>query len=199
MDRLLLLDNHDSFTWNLWQYLERLGAPTDVVTSDAIAVDEILTGGWRGAILSPGPGRPEDAGVTLDLVRRGAGAIPMFGVCLGMQSIARAFGARIVRAREVVHGWTTPIRHDGTGAFRGLPSPFAATRYHSLVVDPDSVPPGFLVHARADDGTIQGLRHATLPLEGVQFHPEAILSEHGHALLGNWLRSAGFLAAPVES
>ncbi len=188
MRRLLLLDNHDSFTWNLAQYLEELGETVDVRASDALTVADVLEGGpWSAVVLSPGPGRPEHAGITLDLVRRGAGTLPMLGVCLGHQCIAQAFGAAIVGAAEIVHGKTSAIEHDGTGVFASLPSPFAATRYHSLTVDPATVPDGFVVHARTVDGTIMGLRHASMALEGVQFHPESIATEHGRALLENWL------------
>ena len=188
MHRLLLLDNHDSFTWILAQYLEELGAAVDVRTSDVLTVEDVLVGGpWSAAVLGPGPGRPEDAGITLELIRRGAGTIPMLGVCQGHQCIAQAFGAAVVGATEIVHGKTSAILHDGTGVFAALPSPFVATRYHSLTVDPATVPEGFVVHARTADGTIMGLRHATMALEGVQFHPESIATEHGKALLTNWL------------
>ena len=189
MRRLLLLDNHDSFTWNLAQYLEELGETVDVRTSDALTVEDVLDDGpWSAAVLSPGPGRPDDAGMTLDLVRRGAGVLPMLGVCLGHQCIAQAFGASIVRATEVVHGKTSAILHDGTGMFATLPSPFAATRYHSLAVERESLPDCLEITAWTADGEIMGLRHRALAVEGVQFHPESIASQCGHELLGNFLR-----------
>jgi para-aminobenzoate synthetase component 2 len=196
---VLLLDNHDSFTWNLAQYLEELGAPTDVVLSDSIGVDAILERGeWAGVLLGPGPGGPEEAGITVELLRRSVGRLPIFGVCLGMQCMAVAHGGRVVRSREVVHGKTSPVLHDGIGVFRGLASPMTATRYHSLVVDPGKVPSGFRVHARTADGTIMGMRHVRMPLEGVQFHPESILTVDGKALLSNWLRAVDRLVATVD-
>ncbi|TDD74098.1 aminodeoxychorismate/anthranilate synthase component II [Actinomadura darangshiensis] len=185
--RVLVVDNHDSFVYNIVQYLLELGADcvvkdrSDVALQDATDVD--------GVLLSPGPGHPADAGVCLDLVRdavrRGT---PLLGVCLGHQVIAHVHGAAVGRAPEIVHGRTSEIRHDGAGVFRGLPDPFAATRYHSLAVRPGTVPPDALdVTARTPDGVIMGLRHRTRPVEGVQFHPESVLSEQGHQLLGNWL------------
>lgn len=200
MDRLLLVDNHDSFTWNLVQAFEAAGVAVDVRAADAVDVDDALRPGrWRALVLGPGPGRPEGAGATLDLVRRGAGRLPILGVCLGLQAIAVAWGGRVVRARRVVHGKTIAVTHDGTGVFAGLPSPFAATRYNSLVAEAASIPPELRVHARDPDGEVAALRHRDLPVEGVQFHPEAVLTEHGTRLLGNWLASAGFLVGCPES
>lgn len=184
--RVLVVDNHDSFVFNIVQYLLELGADcvvkdrSDVGTSDAFAVD--------GVLLSPGPGHPVDAGVCLELVRdaerRGT---PLLGVCLGHQVIAHVYGAVVSRAPEIVHGYTSPIHHDGRGVFEGLPSPFPATRYHSLAVEPATVPASLEVTARTPDGVVMGLRHRDRPLEGVQFHPESVLSEEGRSLLRNWL------------
>jgi para-aminobenzoate synthetase component 2 len=200
LHRLLLIDNHDSFTWNLVQALAAAGADVEVRAADEIGLDVALDPGrWRGIVLGPGPGRPEQAGITLDVVRRGSGRIPILGVCLGLQAIAAGSGGRIVRARRVLHGKTTAILHDGAGVFSGLPSPFVATRYNSLVVDPESVPAELEVHARDEDGQVMGLRHRRHRVEGVQFHPEAVLTEHGTRLLDNWLATAGILVGSGES
>jgi len=185
--RLLLLDNYDSFTWNLVHYLAEAGADVDVRLNDAVDTNWIGAQAFDGLVLSPGPGRPETSGITLDVVREFAGRVPLLGVCLGHQAIAQAFGARIVRAATLVHGKTSVIRHDGRGPFRDLPATFAATRYHSLVVDPETVPPGFRVSARTDDGVVMGLCHDEWPLWGVQFHPESILTVEGKPLLENFL------------
>ena len=185
--RVFLLDNYDSFTFNLAQYLRQLGATVEVLRNDRIGVDGILSGGFDAIVVSPGPGRPEDAGVTEPLVRAAAGRIPLLGVCLGHQAIGHVYGARVVRAREPMHGKTSSVLHDGRTIFRGLPCPFDATRYHSLAVDPSGLPPEIEVSARTEDGTVMGLRHRDALLEGVQFHPESILTPSGQRLLGNFL------------
>ncbi len=186
---ILVVDNYDSFTFNLVQYLLELGAEVEVHRhdDDAVAsVDAVRSRAPRGVLLGPGPGRPADAGITPTLARGELG-LPVLGVCLGHQAIGEAFGGRIVHAQRLMHGRTSPVEHDGRGVFRGLPSPFTATRYHSLVVEDATLPASLEVSARSDDGEIMGLRHRELPLEGVQFHPESFLTEHGHALLRAWL------------
>ena len=185
--RVFLLDNHDSFTWNLAHYIEELGAQVRVERNDETTPRAILAAGFDALVISPGPGRPEEAGITLALIREALGRLPILGVCLGHQALAQAHGARIVEAPELVHGKTSPVRHDGRTIFAGIPSPFEATRYHSLAVDPETVPAELEVSALAPDGTIMGLRHRTLPAEGVQFHPESILTREGMRLLGNFL------------
>jgi anthranilate synthase component 2 len=193
---ILVVDNYDSFTWNLVHYLDALGAEVQVVRNDAIAAEEALAGGAAGILLSPGPGRPEEAGVSLALVAACAKARrPLLGVCLGHQAIAAHFGGRIVRAPRPVHGKASVVSHDGSGLFAGLPSPFSAIRYNSLTLDGESVPDCLLASASADDGTVQGIRHRDLPIHGVQFHPESVASEHGHALMANFLRLCGENAA----
>ncbi|HEX8573795.1 MAG TPA: aminodeoxychorismate/anthranilate synthase component II [Allosphingosinicella sp.] len=188
---LLILDNYDSFTWNIVHYLRELGAEVRVERNDSISAAEALASGARGFLISPGPGGPESAGESLALVAACAEARrPLLGICLGHQAIARHFGGRVVRAGTVVHGKTCALRHDGTGLFEGLPSPFAATRYHSLTVEAGSVPDCLEVNAEADDSTVQGLRHRDLPIHGVQFHPESVATEHGHELLANFARIA---------
>lgn len=198
---LLVIDNYDSFTWNLVQYLRELGTEVRVARNDALTPAEALASGARAILLSPGPGTPDEAGISLGLVAACAEAeIPLLGVCLGHQAIAQHYGGRIVRAPAPMHGKVSEIAHDGSGVFAALPSPFEATRYHSLTVAPESLPAGLVVNARAPDGTIQGLRHEALPIHGVQFHPESIASEHGHALLANFLALAGLregAAAPA--
>ena len=185
---ILVVDNYDSFTWNLVHYLREIGAEVRVARNDALSAGEALASGAGAILISPGPGTPDDAGISLDLVGACAAARrPLLGVCLGHQAIAQHFGGRIARAPAIMHGKVSAIAHDGSGVFAALPSPFEATRYHSLVVAPDSVPDTLTVTARADDGTIQGLCHRDLPIHGVQFHPESIASAHGHALLGNFL------------
>jgi anthranilate synthase component 2 len=185
---ILVIDNYDSFTFNLVHYLRGLGIETRIERNDAVAAGDVLESGASGIILSPGPGRPEQAGISLELVAACAEArLPMLGICLGHQVIAQHFGAAIVPSPRVTHGKTSVIRHDGSNLFAGLPSPFIATRYHSLCVRPDTLPTGLNVSARAEDGTIQALSHESLPLHGVQFHPESIASEHGHAMLRNFL------------
>jgi anthranilate synthase/aminodeoxychorismate synthase-like glutamine amidotransferase len=185
--RVLLVDNYDSFVYNLVQYLGELGADPIVFRNDAIDVAGIRRERPDALIISPGPGRPKDAGVSMQAVAELSGEIPLLGVCLGHQCIGEAFGGEIVLARQLMHGKTSQIHHDGTGVFAGLPDPFVATRYHSLVVDPDSVPPSLVVTARTADGVVMGLRHRTLPVEGVQFHPESILTPSGRTLLQNFL------------
>ena len=187
--RVLVVDNYDSFTYNLVQCLLALGAECLVRHNDATSVSDVVESKPDGILISPGPGTPSDAGVTLELIRALAGSIPMLGVCLGHQALAQAFGARIEQAAAPVHGKTSLVSHDGRGVFRELPSPFEATRYHSLLVAAASVPEMLEVSARAPGGEIMGLRHRQLRLEGVQFHPESILTEHGPQLVQNWLSS----------
>ncbi len=188
---VLMLDNYDSFTWNLVQYLGELGAAVKVVRNDAITVDAVAALAPGRIVISPGPGTPNEAGITLGLIRRLAGTIPILGVCLGHQAIGQAFGAQVVRARRVMHGKVSRVHHDGRGVFAGIPNDFVATRYHSLVIGRDSLPECLAISAESDDGEIMGVRHRTLAVEGVQFHPEALLTEHGHALLRNFLDPAG--------
>ncbi len=188
---LIIIDNYDSFTYNLVHYLGELGADCRVFRNDAIAVEEVMALRPQGIVLSPGPGYPQGAGICLDLVKQAAGAVPLLGVCLGHQAIGQAFGGRIVRAPKLMHGKLSAIRHDGGGLFDGLPQGFEATRYHSLTVERDSLPAALEVNAETDRGVIMGLRHSEWPVFGVQFHPESIASEHGHALLANFLRATG--------
>ncbi|MCV2875400.1 aminodeoxychorismate/anthranilate synthase component II [Rhodobacteraceae bacterium XHP0102] len=185
---LLLIDNYDSFTYNLVHYLGELGAETRVLRNDALTVTEALAMGPDGIVLSPGPCDPAQAGICLDLTRAAAEArVPLFGVCLGHQTIGEAFGGKVVQCHEIVHGKMGEIHHTGKGVFTGLPSPLLATRYHSLVVERASLPECLEVTAELTDGTIMGLRHKSLPIEGVQFHPESIRSEHGHAMLKTFI------------
>ncbi len=184
---ILVLDNYDSFTYNLVQYLGELGARMRVARNDALTVDEVEALGPEGIVISPGPGNPDGAGISLDLVRRFHARVPILGVCLGHQTIGQAFGGTVARARRQMHGKTSPITHDGCGVFRGLPPGFEATRYHSLVVLEAGLPADLEISARADDGEIMGLRHRRYPVEGVQFHPESILTGQGRALLANFL------------
>ena len=186
--RLLMIDNYDSFTYNLVQYLGELGVETDVVRNDVETIDALLDRKPTGLVISPGPGTPTDAGVSIESVTRFSEAgIPVFGVCLGHQSIGQAFGGKIVRARSIMHGKTSRIDHDDKGVFAGLPQPFEATRYHSLVIEPASMPECLEVTARTEDGEVMGVRHRELPIEGVQFHPESILTRPGKQLLENFL------------
>ena len=198
---ILVIDNYDSFTYNLVHYLLELGAAVEVVRNDALTVAQALAKRPQAVLLSPGPKTPDDAGICLDLIRAAAETrLPLFGVCLGHQSIGQVFGGRVVRAQAVMHGKTSAVSHDGTGVFAGLPSPFEATRYHSLVVHPGDLPDCLAVNATAADGTIMGLRHKTLPIHGVQFHPESIATQHGHALLANFLDIAGIArSAPKQA
>jgi para-aminobenzoate synthetase component 2 len=203
--RILVVDNYDSFVFNLVQYLYQLGVECDVRRNDEVELSEIDS--FAGVLLSPGPGTPEQAGVCVDLVRHAAGRVPVFGVCLGLQAIAVAHGGTVSRAPELLHGKTSLVYHDGAGVLAGLPDPFTATRYHSLAVEPGSVPAELEVTARTETGVLMALRHRELACEGVQFHPESVLTEGGHRLLANWLvvcgeadaveRSAGL--APVVS
>jgi len=187
--RVIVIDNYDSFTYNLVQYLETLKAECVVHLNDRVDVAELEAHPPDGILLSPGPGTPDDAGVTLEVIRRLAGKLPILGVCLGHQSIAQALGARVVRAERLMHGKTSPIEHEGVGIFTGLPSPFSATRYHSLLVDPATVPSELRVTARTREGEIMALRHTSFPLEGVQFHPESILTTEGLKMMQNWVES----------
>ncbi|MES2847235.1 MAG: aminodeoxychorismate/anthranilate synthase component II [Pseudomonadota bacterium] len=194
---LLLIDNYDSFTYNLVHYLGELGADVVVKRNDALDVQAVMAMHPQAIVLSPGPCDPEQAGICLPLTLAAAEAgIPLLGVCLGHQTIGQAFGGKVVRCHEIVHGKMGAMHHSGQGVFKGLPSPFMATRYHSLIVDRATLPDCLEVTAWLDDGTIMGLRHRTLPIEGVQFHPESIASEHGHQLLGNFLDMAK-LAVPA--
>ena len=188
--KVLLIDNYDSFTWNLAHYLEELGADLQVVLNDRAGTDWIAEQAFDAWVISPGPGRPEDGGISLDLARLAAGRKPLLGVCLGHQALAQAHGGRIVRAPLLMHGKTSVIHHDGEALFEGLERPFEATRYHSLVVDPSSVPDAFLVDARTADGVVMGIRHRTWPLFGIQFHPESVLTLVGKHLLANFLTIA---------
>lgn len=183
----LLIDNYDSFTYNLWHYLGELGAEVVVKRNDAVTVDQALAMRPQGIVISPGPCDPDKAGICLELIRRAAGTIPLFGVCLGHQAIGQAFGGKVVRAPKAMHGKVDSITHDGSGVFKGLPSPFRATRYHSLVVEKDSFPDCLHVSAWSGDGLVMGLVHKDLPVWGVQFHPESIETEHGHAMLRNFI------------
>ena len=189
--KLLVIDNYDSFTFNLVQYLGELGAESDVVRNDAIDVDAVGERGAQAIVISPGPCTPREAGISVETVRRYMGRMPILGVCLGHQSIAAAFGGRVVPARALMHGKTSMISHDGVGVFAGLPNPFEATRYHSLAVERDSLPEEFEVIAQTEDGEIMGLRHREHAVHGVQFHPESILTGEGKNLLRNFLELAG--------
>ncbi len=191
MTRVLVVDNYDSFVYNLVQYLGELGADPVVVRNDAITVAEAVALEPDAVLLSPGPGRPEDAGILCGVIPAFAErAVPVFGVCLGLQAIGYVYGAAIVRAPRLMHGKTSWITHRGEGVFAGLPSPLEATRYHSLVIDPETLPDVLEVTAHSDDTAIMGARHRTLPIEGVQFHPESILTSHGHEMLRTFLRRA---------
>ena len=184
---ILVIDNYDSFTYNLVQYLGELGATLQVARNDALDVDAVARLAPERIVISPGPGNPDQAGVSLEVIRRLGATTPILGVCLGHQAIGQAFGATVARARTQMHGKTSDIRHDGRGVFTGLSNPFVATRYHSLVVLPDTVPADLEVTARAEDGEVMGLRHRHYPVEGVQFHPESILTVEGKRLLANFL------------
>jgi anthranilate synthase component 2 len=184
---LLMIDNYDSFTYNLVQYLGELGEDVRVFRNDEVTVEEIAALAPARIVISPGPCTPNEAGVSLPAIARFAGKIPILGVCLGHQAIGQAFGGRVVHARTLMHGKVSPIHHAGKGVFRGLPSPFNATRYHSLAIERESCPADLEITAWTEDGEIMGVRHRTLAVEGVQFHPESILTEHGHALLRNFL------------
>jgi len=190
--RILVVDNYDSFVYNLVQYLGQLGADVVVRRNDAVAAADLDELGIDGVLISPGPGMPQDAGNAMALVSACADRVlPLFGVCLGHQAIGAVFGAPIVRAPELLHGKTSQIAHDGTGVLVGLPSPFTATRYHSLTVEESALPPDIVVTARTESGVVMALRHATLPIDGVQFHPESVLTQGGHRIVANWLVRCG--------
>ena len=196
---LLLIDNYDSFTWNLVHYLGELGAETRVVRNDELTVDQALGAGAGAVVLSPGPCDPARAGICVDLIRRAPDDLPILGVCLGHQAIGEALGGRVVRCHEILHGKVSNITHDDSGVFHGLPQGFEATRYHSLTVEPDGLPECLRVTARSQSGVVMGLSHRTRPVHGVQFHPESIRTAVGHALLRNFLEIAGMapkIAAP---
>ncbi|WP_441251137.1 aminodeoxychorismate/anthranilate synthase component II [Kitasatospora sp. McL0602] len=202
--RILVVDNYDSFVFNLVQYLYQLGATCEVVRNDEVTVEHAVRrtaeGGFDGVLLSPGPGAPEEAGVCIEMVHHCAAlGLPVFGVCLGLQSIAVAYGAVVGRAPELLHGKTSEVTHEDGGVFEGLPSPLIATRYHSLAVDPATVPAELVVTARTESGVVMGLRHRELPVEGVQFHPESVLTEGGHRMLANWLAECGHPGAVARS
>lgn len=190
MTRILVVDNYDSFVFNLVQYLQQLGADCTVVRNDEIQASEAQN--FDGVLISPGPGTPEEAGVSVAMITYCAqNSIPLFGVCLGHQAIGVAFGATVSRAPELLHGKTSQIEHNGAGVFKSLPSPFTATRYHSLAVEPATIGDQLEITSRTDSGVVMSMRHKTLPIEGVQFHPESVLTEHGHKLLANWLTQCG--------
>jgi anthranilate synthase component 2 len=192
-NKVLVIDNYDSFTWNLVHYLMELGAEVEVVRNDAISAGQAITSHAQAFLISPGPCTPNEAGVSLDLVAACAEAKkPLLGVCLGHQTIGQHFGGKVVRG-GLMHGKTSPVSHDGSGLFAGLPSPFTATRYHSLIVE--DIPADLLVNATSDDGHVMGFRHKELPIHGVQFHPESIATEHGHAMLANFMKAAGMVVS----
>ena len=187
----ILIDNYDSFTYNLFHYLGELGARLEVHRNDKITVDEVMAKHPQGIILSPGPCTPDTAGICLDLIKRASGKIPIFGVCLGHQAIGQVFGGKVIRAPKPMHGKLSKVHHNGKGVFRDVPNDFNATRYHSLTVEPETFPSELEITAQSEDGVIQGLQHKTLPIFGVQFHPESIASEHGHKILANFLQDCG--------
>lgn len=188
---LLVIDNYDSFTYNLVHYAQELGAKTHIVRNDDISVGEALELGAKAVLLSPGPCTPNDAGICLDLIKTAPANLPILGICLGQQSIGQAFGGKVIRAKEIMHGKVSDIHHDSTGLFEGLDNPFKATRYHSLSVERKSLPDSLAINAWTEDGEIMSLRHKTRPIHGLQFHPESIASENGHALIGAFLKIAG--------
>jgi len=187
--RILVIDNYDSFVFNLVQYLGQLGAECEVRRNDEITVADVAGFGAAGVLLSPGPGTPERAGITMDVIKEYAGKLPMFGVCLGHQAIGAAFGGTVTRAPELLHGKTSTVQHKGAGVLAGLPDPFTATRYHSLAVLPETLPAEIEVTAWTESGVVMAMRHRTLPIEGVQFHPESIMTQHGHDQLRNFLHA----------
>ena len=190
---LLLLDNYDSFTYNIYQLFSDIGAQVEVVRSDKISIDGIRAKDYRGIIISPGPGIPQDAGISEEVIRQLGGEIPILGICLGHQAIGEVFGGRVVRAGEIVHGKASPIRHSGTGLYRDLPNPTEVARYHSLIIARENLPDVLDVTSQLDDGTIMGVRHKTLPIEGIQFHPESILTPEGRRMMQNYLTDIGAL------
>jgi anthranilate synthase component 2 len=187
----ILIDNYDSFTYNLFHYLGELGARLEVHRNDKISVDEVMAKHPQGIILSPGPCTPDTAGICLDLIKRASGKVPIFGVCLGHQAIGQVFGGKVIRAPKPMHGKLSKVHHTNKGVFRDVPNDFDATRYHSLTVEPETFPSELEITAQSEDGVIQGLQHKTLPIFGVQFHPESIASEHGHKILANFLQDCG--------
>lgn len=195
--RILVVDNYDSFVFNLVQYLAQLGAEVIVKRNDEVTTAEALE--YDGVLLSPGPGTPEDAGVCIDIVKECAGKVPIFGVCLGHQAIATAYGATVTRAPELLHGKTSEVFHQEIGVMAGLREPFTATRYHSLAIDPSTMPDSLMITGATDTGVIMGIRHRELPVEGVQFHPESVLTEGGHHMLANWLTECGDPDARAKS
>ena len=188
---LLVIDNYDSFTFNLVHYAEEMGAETQVIRNDDKSVNEILAMAPQAILLSPGPKTPKEAGVCVPLLQQAPHDLPILGICLGMQSMGDAFGGKVIRAKEIMHGKTSPITHDNSGIFEGLPNPFTATRYHSLAIEKKTLPDCLHINAWTADGEIMGVRHKTQPIHGLQFHPESIASEHGHALIGAFLGLAG--------
>lgn len=192
---LVMIDNYDSFTYNLVQYLGELGEDVRVFRNDQVSVDDVARLDPAHVVISPGPCTPDEAGITLELIGKLAGKVPLLGVCLGHQAIGQAFGGKVVRAKQVMHGKVSRIRHDGKGVFAGLPDNFIATRYHSLVLERSSLPKALEISAESDDGEIMGVRHRDMLVEGVQFHPEAMLTEHGHKMLENFVHSQGALTA----
>lgn len=188
---LLLLDNYDSFTYNIYQLFSDIGAQVEVVRSDRISIDEIRAKDYRGIIISPGPGIPQDAGISEEVIRQLGGEIPILGICLGHQAIGEVFGGRIVRAGEIVHGKASPICHCGTGLYQGIPEHTQVARYHSLIIERESLPDVLEVTSQLDNGTIMGVRHKTFPIEGIQFHPESILTPDGRAMMKNYLKDIG--------
>jgi para-aminobenzoate synthetase component 2 len=198
MARILVIDNYDSFVFNLVQYLQQLGAECTVVRNDEVEASEASK--YDGVLISPGPGTPDKAGVSIAMINYCAEhSIPLFGVCLGHQAIGEAFGATVSRAPELLHGKTSQVIHNGTGVFANLPSPFTATRYHSLAVERDTVPAVLEITGATDSGVVMSMRHTSLPIEGVQFHPESVLTEHGHQMLANWLVKCGDVDAPKRA
>mgnify|MGYP000553008492 CR=1 FL=1 len=189
MTRILVIDNYDSFVYNIVQYLGQLGAQVEVKRNDEVTIDQAKT--YDGILLSPGPGTPSDAGVCIDIVKELGGVVPIFGVCLGHQAIAEAFGATVSRAPELLHGKTSEVYHQGTSVMTPLPNPFTATRYHSLAVEVDTVPAELEITGQTESGVVMGLRHKSADIEGVQFHPESVLTEGGHIMLGEWLARCG--------
>ena len=188
---LLVIDNYDSFTFNLVHYAQELGAETHVVRNDEISVGQALSMNAKAVLLSPGPCTPNEAGICLDLIEKAPDDLPMLGICLGMQAMGQAFGGKVIQAKEIMHGKTSPVHHDQTGLFENLDSPFEATRYHSLAVERETIPDELLINGWTEDGEIMGLRHEDRPVHGLQFHPESIASENGHALIANFLKLAG--------
>lgn len=195
--RILVVDNYDSFVFNLVQYLQQLGAETSVLRNDEVTIEQARD--YDGILLSPGPGAPAQAGACIDIVKTLGGEVPIFGVCLGHQAIAEAFGATVSRAPELLHGKTSLVNHEDVGVLVDIPSPFTATRYHSLAVEEPTVPAELEITARTDSGVVMGLRHRDLAIEGVQFHPESVLTEHGYQLLANWLTICGDADARARS